>query len=146
MARNRRYIEDLSEYDAADDIERIGMAPLAIGFLQRKQRYEEGEPDAALLDTLLAFCHPDLTVARLPRAMPCPLCGKRIEVEIDGETVGLGSAEIRVLGEADIYAAPDLLPHYIAVHNYLPPDEFIAALRQADPNAIEYRVLINTLR
>ena len=44
----------------------------------------------------------------------------------------LGSAEIRVFGRrGKIYAAPNLLFHYVTAHHYKLPDEFIAALRQA---------------
>jgi hypothetical protein len=42
----------------------------------------------------------------------------------------LGSAEIRVFSESGaIYAAPDLIYHYMVVHRYKPPDQFISALR-----------------
>jgi hypothetical protein len=41
----------------------------------------------------------------------------------------LGSAEIRVFADSGaIYAAPDLIYHYMAVHRYKPPDQFITAL------------------
>jgi len=45
----------------------------------------------------------------------------------------LGSAEIRIFGKrGKIYAAPNLLFHYITAHHYKPPDEFLSAL-QAGP-------------
>lgn len=41
----------------------------------------------------------------------------------------LGHAEIRVFGDAgEVYAAPDMLFHYVACHGYLPPAEFVRAL------------------
>lgn len=49
--------------------------------------------------------------------------------DTDEHTLQLGTAEIRVLADDDkLYASPDLLIHYITVHNYLPPQEFIDAL------------------
>src|SRR5439155_5623857 len=43
----------------------------------------------------------------------------------------LGGAEIRVFGERGrIYAAPNLIYHYVVAHHYKPPDEFLQALRQ----------------
>ncbi len=42
----------------------------------------------------------------------------------------LGSAQIRVFGDrGQIYAAPNMLFHYVTAHHYKPPDEFIQALR-----------------
>ena len=41
----------------------------------------------------------------------------------------LGSAEIRVLGGGGkVYAAPNLIYHYVAKHKYRPPEEFIEAV------------------
>jgi hypothetical protein len=34
------------------------------------------------------------------------------------------------LGTFDVYAAPNLIYHYIEVHHYKPPDEFLNALRE----------------
>ena len=48
-----------------------------------------------------------------------------------GEQVELGYAEIRVLGErGKMYAAPNMLYHYVTVHHYKPPDEFVQALKK----------------
>jgi hypothetical protein len=49
---------------------------------------------------------------------------------IDRKTVTLGDAEIRVPGEGKAYACPTLIYHYIVKHGYLPPDEFLEAVRQ----------------
>jgi hypothetical protein len=48
---------------------------------------------------------------------------------IDDEEISLGSAEIRLASQGGaIFAAPDLICHYVAIHGYCPPDEFLAAL------------------
>ncbi len=152
MARSRRFIEDLSEYDGTPDVDRIGMAPLAVGFLQRGQRLElqqnQRPASAKLVKKLLPFCAADVRVFALPRAMKCPLCNEPVSVEIAGESVRLGSAEIRVLGDGGIYAAPDLLPHYIEAHGYQPPDEFVDAVMRGGSgvNSAEFRALINALQ
>ena len=39
-----------------------------------------------------------------------------------------GSGEIRVIGLHRVYAAPELVHHYVEAHGYLPPDEFVAAV------------------
>jgi len=52
---------------------------------------------------------------------------------MDGdEEVALGDAEIRVLGRNDrVFAAPNLIYHYVTAHGYRPPDEFLGALSDA---------------
>lgn len=47
----------------------------------------------------------------------CPFCGK-----------AQGSAEKRVKIDGKEFAAPQLIDHYVAAHDYLPPGEFIAAV------------------
>lgn len=50
----------------------------------------------------------------------CPFCPER---------VANGSAEIRVVGPSGtIYAAPQLIGHYVEVHDYLPPEDFISGV------------------
>ncbi len=45
------------------------------------------------------------------------------------QELALGSAEVRVTGDdGTVYAAPTLVAHYIAGHDYLPPAEFVEAL------------------
>ncbi len=60
-----------------------------------------------------------------------------------GELV-LGSAEIRVFGSNGVtYAAPDMIYHYVAEHEYKPPDEFIEAVLYGPlPDTVEYKVLL----
>ncbi len=52
----------------------------------------------------------------------------------------LGSAEIWVPGTDCMYAAPDMLTHYIAEYDYSPPSSFLESVRTLDisnyhPNA-----------
>jgi hypothetical protein len=144
---------DLTPYGGCVDAE-FGYEPLGVGWLRRKQDFatgnvtstKPGTSSAEFSAKLLPFCHPDSTVCRQRKAMPCPICGETVEVEIDGEGVVLGSAEIRIIGDEDIYAAPDLIYHYVTAHNYKPPTEFVQAVAQGpDPDSIEFRALINAL-
>jgi hypothetical protein len=52
----------------------------------------------------------------------------------------LGAAEIRVFAKDGVaYAAPTLVYHYVSVHHYKPPDEFVRALREGPlPSSPEY--------
>jgi len=41
-----------------------------------------------------------------------------------------------------VYAAPDLIYHYVVEHHYCPPDEFIQAVLEGPlPGSLEYEAL-----
>jgi hypothetical protein len=139
--------KDLTPYTGCDCDKTIGLDPLAIGFVTRKHPFQTGKVPPKFLQKLLPFCHPSKTVCQMHRTQNSALGGEQIVVEINGEQITLGGAEIRIIGEEEIYAAPDLVYHYVSDHNYLPPDEFIqAVLKGPDSDSAEFRALINTLR
>jgi hypothetical protein len=67
--------------------------------------------------------------------------------ERSGRRILLGSAEIRVFAASgDIYAAPTLIYHYVSVHHYSPPSEFVEAMRSRPrPSTPEYFRLLREL-
>lgn len=72
----------------------------------------------------------------------CHLCGKENPL-VDshgGEHLMLGSAEIRSFSNRGaIFAAPDLIFHYVSVHHYNPPVEFITSLSEGPcPSSPEF--------
>jgi hypothetical protein len=134
---------DLTEYKGCSGEGDLGMLPLAVGWLSAKHLYTMGKPSNDFVQRLTAFCRPEHTVCHTPGVRPCPLCGQK--VLLDGEP--LGSAEIRVLGEEDIFAAPDLIIHFITAHGYMPPPVFLfAVLKGSPPGSPEHRALVNVLR
>lgn len=144
MARRERD-GDLTPYNGCVDAD-FGYEPLGVGWLRRKQDFVTGRVSAEFAAKLLLFCHPDETVCRQRKPMPCPLCGETVTAEIDGDAVTLGSAEIRIIGDDEIYAAPDLIHHYVVAHHYQPPAEFIQAVVSGpSPDSVEFRALINAL-
>lgn len=86
-----------------------------------------------------------------------PMRGFHTNIEMDhgnyfmaryqGYEIPLGSSEIRVLGtDGKLYAAPNLILHYIINHNYLPPDCFIdAVLHGPRPNEDEYCLRLQSI-
>lgn len=135
-------VPDLDELSDSPDAA-LGLAPLAVGWLSARHPYTTGDAPAPFLARLLTFCRPEFTVCRAPAARPCPLCNE--QVELDG--VRYGAAEIRVLGEEEIFAAPDLIYHLVTAHRYLPPPQFLlAVLKGPAPGAPEHRALLNALR
>jgi hypothetical protein len=60
----------------------------------------------------------------------CQICG---QLELLGSAGNiLPSAELWIPARETIYAAPIMILHFIGVHNYLPPAEFIAAIDAVD--------------
>lgn len=123
------YFTDLSPYtymkhEANPDL-------LAVGWLDAEHDFPKGKASEEVLKKILKLCfkpvnptrgfHPSPFLPRNPYGYP---------VEYDGRRMGLGSAEIRVLGKnGKSYRAPNLIYHYIKDCGYLPPQEFLDAPR-----------------
>lgn len=107
-----------------------------VGWLSRDHPYRAGQ----VTDEVIA------RVLRHVRYFPvnqtrgwhgCELCAEPAYPAVmntDGIEISLGSCEIRIPGTGQIvYAAPSLLPHYLAEHRYLPPPGFIEAINESAP-------------
>lgn len=135
---------DLEPYRNSPDEMLIGLAPLTVGWLTQKHPFAMGKVPGKFLARLVLHSQPQLRVFAVPTPQRCRLCGELVMLS-DGDR--LGSAELRIIGETEIYAVPDLIYHYVTAHNYLPPDEFIdAVLHGADPGSLEHHALLNALR
>jgi hypothetical protein len=96
-----------------------------VGWLERGKPYEKGTAPSGLAEALEQM-------RRTHRAQQtrgyhsCPFCRSRIF----GRRAGCpqGSAEIWVMGNGVAYAAPELVAHYVGMHDYLPPTVFTAAV------------------
>jgi hypothetical protein len=105
-----------------------------VGWLSPLHRYRTGRPPEGLLPALTQFALNGKT-AQTRGFHRCSLgfCIVRPRMGVLFPTperdLLLGSAEIRVRG-ARVFAAPDLVLHYVASHRYLPPDEFVDTVLQ----------------
>ncbi len=126
------YYTDLSPYEyikskAKDKI-------LNIGWLDKEHIFAKGKVDCSLLELIFCLCRRSVNKTRGYHL--CPFCSDPsfgFTVEIKKEKIVLGSAEIWVKGEdGKIYAAPNLIYHYIRDHNYLPPNEFLLAIKRGE--------------
>lgn len=134
-----RRIPDLAPYHGCPADEALGYTPLGVGWLRGPGDLVAGSVPAGFGERLAAFCQPAATVCNAPAAMPCPLCRTRVPP--------YGGAEIRVIGEEEIFAAPDLVAHYVSTHNYAPPAAFVAAVLDGpSPGTPEHRALLLGLR
>jgi hypothetical protein len=113
-----------------------------IGWLDAGHPFPCGKVSEEFIDRLWHFCHfqPIATLG----IHGCELCNKpydRVTAFYGDDVFLLGSAEIRAIGtDGRIYAAPNLIFHYVTKHQYLPPKEFIdAILFGPQPESNEYQ-------
>lgn len=114
----------------------------AIGWLSDQHPFTTGNVPPEFLARLKIFCEKwqdGLIPLNWPIFMgchTCELCGRR---RSDGN--------IGVPAEALLYVAPDMIAHYVEVHNYLPPAEFIEAVLNAPlPGTSEYAHSVTRFR
>src|SRR5262245_28277392 len=133
------YFEDLSEYRFGGVLS-LQPSAKSVGWLGKDHAFETAVPDTDLLEVLWSYC--SISVVQTRGIHDCEFCltGTPNFVETAGRTLYLGSAEIRVFSKhGDIYAAPNLIYHYVSVHHYKPPEGFVAALREMPgPPSPEY--------
>lgn len=104
-----------------------------VGWLGRESRFEVGEPEPGLAEALgVLVRYHRVHVTRGWHG--CELCGPGaaypVREPVEGTVQTLGSAEIRVPGpDGVVYAAPNLVHHYVVRHHYRPPAQFVPAVR-----------------
>ena len=109
-----------------------------VGWLGPGQSFPTAKPSESVLDLVWKFCK--VRVNPMRGIHPCHLCPRGEShippseshlSERNGEHLILGSAEIRSFSNRGaIFAAPNLIYHYIAAHHYRPPDEFVDSLSE----------------
>ena len=55
------------------------------------------------------------------------------------------TGEIRVFNNDKTYAAPTMIYHYIKYHGYIPPKEFILAVKNSSPESKLYTQILSEL-
>jgi hypothetical protein len=118
-----------------------------VGWLAQGHDFRTAEPTEDVLRTSWNFCK--ISIARMRGTYECDLCSNTTSyyAQRDGEGLLLGSSEIRVFSaQGEIYAAPNLIYHYIAVHRYAPPDAFLRALDENPPPSQQYFERLTALK
>jgi hypothetical protein len=131
------YFEDLSEYMYQNSARRPGTKN--VGWLGLDHPFDRGVANEDDLGRVWNYCK--ISVAQMRGLHDCEFCSEDCNyTDRHGETLLLGTSEIRVFGsDGTIYAAPTLIYHYMSVHLYKPPEEFIRALRDGPaPPSHEY--------
>ncbi|GAB3936641.1 hypothetical protein [Micromonospora vulcania] len=133
------YFEDLTPYTYFEPDDRNGRwAPdepwpdvplLNVGWLDSSHPFVTGVAPDGLLPALTELA--TVRVCQTRGYHYCELCVRDLGDDArDAVRQGLiarESAEFRVRGRDVVYAAPQLMTHYVAAHEYLPPPEFCAA-------------------
>jgi hypothetical protein len=126
------YFADLTDYRYTP-VRLAGDAPvlLNVGWVDAGQDYRRGQTPPELVRHLLRMAM-SYTVA-MRGTHKCPFCESRVAMTVDGQDVYLGNAELRARAGDITYVAPSLLHHYMAAHDYKPPDEALHAFVIATP-------------
>ncbi|PKO20273.1 MAG: hypothetical protein CVU38_20995 [Chloroflexi bacterium HGW-Chloroflexi-1] len=135
------YYPDLSLYTYYSPLGE-SLTTLNVGWLDRVHVYPQGEMSDVFTERLWSFCHKPVLKTR--GVYGCDFCPKanRFDIQRRGdEELLLGTAQLRVFGQGDtVYAAPDLIYHYVVAHRYCPPAEFIQAVLTGPlPGSSEYQ-------
>lgn len=136
------YFADLSPYEYASDPD----PAYNVGWLDESTPFPTGPTSNAFRQKLLSYCQPEYVVQRYMGYHTCQFCAESkpvVQVEWEGGRFALGDGEIRVIGTGVVYAAPTLIYHYVADHDYAPPQEFVqAVLNGPGPGSSEHRILV----
>jgi hypothetical protein len=133
------YFRDLTEY--VYDGRPVRHSPVInVGWLAAGHQFEVGEVSEAILESLWAHCC--VAINRMRGYYFCDLCSLP-ELQIcrrGNQRLALGAAEIRIFETTGaVYAAPNLIYHYVANHHYKPPQQFTSALLECPtPPSQEY--------
>ncbi|HXF13217.1 MAG TPA: hypothetical protein VN517_08680 [Terriglobales bacterium] len=131
------YIPDLEPYTYHPD-QRKQPDPklLAIGWLDPSVPYRKGTVEQEVVKALVELKRRPVNLTR--GFHMCPYCKYDAPVNPFVYPNRRGNGEIRVSGESGIvYASPVLICHYIEEHEYLPPMQFLAAVRKSQCGQIE---------
>ncbi|WP_449478927.1 DUF7919 family protein [Streptomyces abikoensis] len=124
------YFPDLSPYEY-EPSERM---MLNIGWLSIEHEYPKGLVADVVLDALKILCaHPENQMRGYHQCEFCNALAPSVFGGEDGtKELVLGSAEVHVEGLGQtVYAAPNLVLHYVLEHDYCPPREFCQAVVHA---------------
>jgi hypothetical protein len=140
------FFEDLSAYCYHPSGIRPGTKN--VGWIEPQKPFSKGIVPEMFLKRLWHLCK--IPVVQTRGFHVCELCNMPSDVvptlEFEGEILKLGSAEIRAIAPGVIYAAPNLIFHYVRDHEYKPPQAFIdAVINGPGPETADYRDQLRAL-
>jgi hypothetical protein len=126
------YFEDMGNYTQVAS----GPQVRAVGWLAASQPYRSGVIDQPALEIIRQFAarwQQSVAALAWPVAAgfhTCELCG-----------AARATGNFGVPGDSVLFVCPEMICHYISAHNYLPPAQFLDAIKIAPlPGTTEYAV------
>jgi hypothetical protein len=131
------YSEDLKPYQRHLPFEIPEV--LTVGWLEPEHDYPRGTVSTQIVEKIKGIIVEKTTadpiVNQMRVAHRCNFCKAEPEDISFPKSPFMGSTEIWIPGKkGKIYAAPNMIYHYIKDHNYLPPQEFLDAVMDFDLN------------
>lgn len=139
------YYKDLSVYSYLSNIEK---ETLNVGWLEGEHEYPQGDVTEKFILALWEYIkYPVNRTRGLHSNITLDGDVKYFMAKYQGYNILLGSAEIRVVDTNNIvYAAPNLILHYVINHHYMPPQSFIdAVINGPKPNSDQYSNVIKQI-
>lgn len=126
------FYEELSEYVYYPNLPTPNVR--MVGWLNRAHPYQVGDVSKKLMTKLKELMrgseNVDVHVSIIRGIHPCEICD---ENELLDARLLVGSSEIWLpVALGGFVAAPSMILHYIEVHSYLPPNEFLEAVGNFD--------------
>lgn len=141
------YFADMSPYSYRGDDPHFPET-VNVGWLSASHPFPKTQPEAGDLDVIWEYCKVRIYQSRGLHA--CPLCEQWFDTKLHhvqhrDELMIQGDAEILIASkEHGVFAAPNLIFHYMRDHHYAPPSSFLLALRSVDPKpSVSYRKLLS---
>lgn len=105
-----------------------------VGWLDSEHPYESGHSPVGIAEKLEEIIQHrsdvfDVHVNVVRGIHPCNFCGKDVKLFASRRETLLGMSEIWVPDNSGWLASPSLIVHYITDHGYLPPSNFVQAVR-----------------
>lgn len=126
------YYDDLVPYHYNLPLELSDV--FTIGWLSRTHKFRVGQVSQDATEAMEELVASSRT-NKMRGYHLCEFCDSRepIVIKHKSEQIALGSAEIWIpsTGGIGVFAAPDLVYHYVVAHMYLPPQDFINAVLAA---------------
>ena len=123
------YFKDLSPYSYHGGSPRARV--LNVGWLSFFRRGNRGSVGPDVVEKLVRLA--GNPVAQMRGFSRCQLClRKRVPVGVGSRILGSAEVWIPAYGTDEIFAAPDMIVHYVREHEYQPPPVFLKALDVLD--------------
>jgi len=128
------YLKDLTHYSLRNTPENF----LCVGWLDSEYAFPTGVVDPVIAARISKLCDKPINLMRgYQYCSFCIAASRQRGCMPKIVAMPHGNGEIHVQGIGRVYVSPTLVAHYITEHAYLPPAEFLEAIRALDYSRVE---------